>query len=182
MGIFNSGCKTALRSRPGYLPFQSLITLQHPFFLMRIRHLLLAVLLMAPANFVLSAEPHHPPQEETELEDKMDLMGTAFRKLKRSVNDATQNPASLQLVATMRAAAAEAQKLVPAKAFDVPETERAKFVSDYRMKMKDLLAALEKLEVALRADKNDEAARLVTELGLMQKAGHKTFKRPDEKQ
>jgi soluble cytochrome b562 len=148
---------------------------------MRIRHLLLAVLLTAPANFVLSAEPHHPPQEETELEDKMDLMGTAFRKLKRSVNDATQNPASLQLVAAMRTAAAEAEKHVPAQTADVPVAERAKFVADYRVKMKDLLTTLEKLEVALRADKNDEAARLVAELSVMQKVGHKTFKRPDEK-
>ena len=112
----------------------------------------------------------------------MDVMGTAFRKLKRQVTDATQNAASLQLVATIRLGAEEAVKLVPAKAADVPAAERAKFVADYQVKMKDLLTTLEKLEVALRADKNDEAARLVAELGLMQKAGHKTFKRPDEKQ
>jgi hypothetical protein len=48
--------------------------------------------------------------------------------------------------------------------------------------MKELLATLEKLEAALRAGKNDEAARLVAELGVMQKVGHKAFKRPDEKQ
>jgi soluble cytochrome b562 len=149
---------------------------------MRICLLLLAALLMVPSTFVVSAEPPKQPQEETELEDKMDVMGTAFRKLKRQVNDVTQNAASLQLVATIHMAAEEAVKLVPAKAADVPVAERAKFVADYQMKMKDLLTTLGKLEVALRADKNDEAARLVAELGVMQKVGHKTFKRPDEKE
>jgi len=149
---------------------------------MRIRHLLLAALLMVPSMFPLRAESPKQPQEETELEDKMDVMDTAFRKLKRQVNDATQNAASLQLVATIRLGAEEAVKLVPAKAADVPAAERAKFVADYQMKMKDLLTTLEKLEVTLRADKNDEAARLVAELGVMQKVGHKTFKRPDEKE
>jgi soluble cytochrome b562 len=148
---------------------------------MRIRHLLLAALLTLLSTFALRAESHNPPQEETELEDKMEVMGTAFRKLKRQVNDVTQNPASVQLVAAMRAAAVEAAKLVPVKAADAPEAERAKFVSDYRVKMKELLTTLEQLEVALRADKNDEAVRLVAELGVMQKVGHKAFKRPDEK-
>ena len=106
---------------------------------MRICLLLLAALLMVPSTFVVSAEPPKQPQEETELEDKMDVMGTAFRKLKRQVNDVTQNAASLQLVATIHMAAEEAVKLVPAKAADVPVAERAKFVADYQMKMKDLL-------------------------------------------
>jgi len=149
---------------------------------MRLHHLLLAAFLTVPSTFVLRAEPPKQPQEETELEDKMDVMGTAFRKLKRQVTDATQNAASLQLVATIRLGAEEAVKLVPAKAADVPAAERAKFVADYQVKMKDLLTTLEKLEVALRADKNDEAARLVAELGIMQKVGHKTFKRPDKKE
>src|ERR1035437_1494969 len=126
---------------------------------MRIRHLLLAALLMVPSAFLLRAESLKQPPEVTELEDKMDVMGTAFRKLKRQMNDATQNAASLQLVATIRLVAEEAVKLVPAKAADVPAAERAKFVADYQVKMKDLLTTLEKLEVVLRADKNDEAVR-----------------------
>jgi hypothetical protein len=33
----------------------------------------------------------------------------------------------------------------------------------------------------LKADKNDEAVKLVADIGALQKAGHKQFKRPDEK-
>ena len=35
--------------------------------------------------------------------------------------------------------------------------------------------------MALKAGKNDEAAKIVDELGAAQKEGHKEFKKPDEK-
>jgi soluble cytochrome b562 len=148
---------------------------------MRISHLILAALLALPLPFLMRAEQPKQPQEETALEEKMDVMGAAFRKLKRQVGDAAQNAASLKLVAAMRTAAEEAVKLAPAKAADVPEAERPRFVADYRAKMSDLLVALEKLSQALQANNNDQAVRLVSEIGVMQKVGHKVFKRPDEK-
>jgi len=148
---------------------------------MRISHLIMAALLALPLPFLMRAELPKQPQEETELEDRMDVMGAAFRKLKRQVGDAAQNAASLKLVATIRTAADEAVMLAPAKASDVPEAERPRFVADYRAKMNDLLVALGKLSQALEANNNDQAARLVAEIGVMQKVGHKVFKRPDEK-
>jgi soluble cytochrome b562 len=148
---------------------------------MRIRLFPFIALVAAFMAVGLRAAPENQAKDETELEDKMDVMGTAFRKLKRQVNDATQNAASLRLVATLRAAAEEAKTLVPAKAADIPESERAQFVASYRAKMTDLLATLGQLEAALQAGKNNEAVRLVAELVVMQKTGHKTFKRPDDK-
>jgi len=149
---------------------------------MKIRMLLLAVLLVTPAAFTLRAEgPKKLPQEETELEGKMDKMGGAFRKLKRQVTDATKNADSLQLLATIQAAASEAVKLTPAKVAHLPVADRAKFEADYQAGMKKLIEGFGKLEAALKADKNDEAAKLVAEIGALQKAGHKEFKRPDEK-
>ena len=38
-----------------------------------------------------------------------------------------------------------------------------------------------KLEAALKAGKNDEAAKICEELGAAQKEGHKDFKKPDAK-
>jgi len=101
----------------------------------------------------------------------MEKMGGAFRKLKRQIADPTQNAASLQLVATIRAAAEEASRLTPAKSADVPAADRAKFEADYQAKMKNFTVELGKLE----------AVKLVADLGALQKAGHKEFKRPDEK-
>lgn len=148
---------------------------------MKIRFSELVALTMLFAGFGLHAqEPKKLPQEETELEQKMDVMGGAWRKLKRQVGDATKNADSLQLLAAIRAAAEEAAKLTPVRVADVPASARAGFLADYQAGMKKLLAAFEKLEAALRADKNDDAAKLVAEIGAMQKAGHKEFKRPDE--
>lgn len=148
---------------------------------MKIRFLELVVLTMLFAGLVLHAEESKKlPQEETELEQKMDVMGVAWRKLKRQVGDATKNADSLQLLATVRAAAEDAAKLTPVRVADVPASARAGFGADYQAGMKKLLVALEKLEAALSADKNDDAAKLVAEIGAMQKAGHKEFKRTDE--
>jgi soluble cytochrome b562 len=149
---------------------------------MKIRILLLAVSLAVSATFFLRAEePKKQPKAETELEGKMEKMSGDWRKLKRQVADATKNADSLQLLAAIRVAAAASAKLVPAKADDFSGVDRAKFVADFQDKMKILGAELEKLEVALQAGKNDEAVKLVAEIGATQKAGHKEFKRPEDK-
>lgn len=144
--------------------------------------LLLAALFAFPAAVVVRADGHiKPAHDETELEGKMDSMGQAWKKLKRQAADATKNAESLQLVATLRTSAEEAAKLEPAKAADVPAADREKFVADYRGGIKKMINELTKLEAALLAGKNDEAAKLIADIGALQKAGHKEFKRPDEK-
>ena len=47
--------------------------------------------------------------------------------------------------------------------------------------MKEFNETVAKLEAALKAGKNDEAAKLVDAMGAAQKEGHKEFKRPDKK-
>jgi len=149
---------------------------------MKIRILGLAVLIALFASFALHAqEPKKQPKEETELEGKMEKMGKAWKQLKRQVKDVSKNAESLELVATIRAASEEASKLTPAMAADIPAADRAKFVADYQAGVKKLIGALGQLETALKADKNDEAVKLVADIGALQKAGHKEFKRPDEK-
>lgn len=111
----------------------------------------------------------------------MDVMGKAWKKLKRQVADASQNPDSLQLVATIRTAAEDALKLIPARVADVPAADQAKFMADYQAGIRKLIASFGKLEAALSAGKNDEAVKLVAEISVIQKAGHNAFERPDEK-
>jgi soluble cytochrome b562 len=148
---------------------------------MKLYGLLLVVLLYAPAGSVLRGEEAvRQPQEETELERSMEKMAGAFRKLKRQVADVSKNAESIQLVATMQAAAVEGLKLVPAKASDVPAADREKFVAEYRKEMRKLIENFEKLEAALKANNNNEAVGLVTEISSIQKAGHREFTRPDE--
>jgi len=47
--------------------------------------------------------------------------------------------------------------------------------------MKEFNGSVAKLEAALKAGKNDEAAKICEELGAAQKEGHKEFKKPDSK-
>jgi hypothetical protein len=117
-------------------------------------------------------------REDTELEKKMEKMNGAFRKLRKQVADPANNATSLDLVATMQTCAADATKLVPAKAADLPEADRAKFVSTFQEKMKAFQGELVKLVALLKDSKNEDAAKLVASLVQLQKDDHKEFRRP----
>ena len=135
----------------------------------------------ALSPLALRADSPAAAHEETELEGKMDALNGAFRKLRRQVTEVARNAESLKLIAEIKAASEESAKLIPAKAADLPEGERAAFVSAYQAKMKEFFAKLDELETALKADQNEQAAKIVQALGAMQKEGHKQFKRPEKK-
>ena len=151
---------------------------------MKIRLLLISlsiVLIAAPGLRAVETPPpvthQHGDDDDTELGEKMDTLNKAYKKLRKQIPDQTQNGESLKLVAAIRASAEEALKLAPAKTDDLPAGERAKFVADYRAKMKSFLGELAQLEAALKANNNEEAAKIFTEMGKMQKEAHKEFRR-----
>ncbi len=155
---------------------------------MKIRLSLLSLLFglaFGPGLFAQDG-PKEPPagaekEPETELGKKMEKISRAYKKLRREVSDATKNEDSLAQVAIIRENASEAVKLEPAKKEDVPADAQEKFVTEYHSKMKEFLAELDVLEAALKAGKNDEAAKSVEELGKLQKSNHKEFRRPPAK-
>ena len=140
-------------------------------------HLLLTVMLIAPA--LVCAEPKKD-RPDTDIEKAMEKMAGAYRKLRRQVTDPAQNAASLELVATIKAGATEARKYTPLKAADLPEADRAAFVENFRKKLDEFLVTAGRLEDALKAGNNEQAAALVAELGKIQKADHKEFRRPEK--
>jgi cytochrome c556 len=113
---------------------------------------------------------------ETELDDTMSALNGAFKKLRRQIADPAANASSLELVARLRAAAEASIPLIPEKTQMIPEADRAKFVAAYKAKMKDFVAEVQKLETALQAGKNDEAAAVLARLGNLQKEGHREFR------
>lgn len=113
----------------------------------------------------------------TELGEHMDRMSSAFRKLRRQAGDPAYNPASLELLGEMREAAQAAAKLVPAKAADLPEAERAKFTAAYRKQVGKLLTQLAGIEAALKAGDNPAAQKRIGELADFQKASHREFRK-----
>src|SRR5580692_11744145 len=143
--------------------------------------LLLALPLLSPALSFAQTTPTPPAgspapgvapaddEKKTDLEIQMDRMGKAYRKLKRQVADPAQNEASLQLLATMQAAAKQAADLTPAKTADLPADQQAKFVDDFKAGIKGMQDEFTKLSDALTAGKNDAAVKLVAEIGDLEK-------------
>lgn len=121
-----------------------------------------------------------PKAEKTELEKNMGNMGKAMRTLGKQIADSTKNDSSLQLVSTIRSAAEAASKLTPAKAQDLPEADRPQFVEEFQAGMKDLFAALDKLETDLKANDNAAAADDFKQVGSVEKTNHKKFRRPEK--
>ena len=143
---------------------------------MKIRLLLATIALSLVAGPAASAA-----EPETELGGKMEKVSSAFRALRRQVADATKNADSLAKLATIKENLQASLKLDPALKADKPAAEQAKFVADYQAEMKKTLDLIGKVEVALKANNNDEAEKLIGAVGDAQKAAHKQFKNPDSK-
>jgi hypothetical protein len=133
----------------------------------------------APATVTAPPAPADD-EKKTDLEMRMDRMAKAFRKLKKQVADPTQNASSLELAGKMMDAAKETETLTPEKTMDLPEDQRAKFVDDFHAGIKAMEDEISKLTDALTAGKNDDAAKILAEMGSMEHKDHKEFKRPDK--
>lgn len=149
--------------------------------------LLLALLLAAPviAQTAVPAAPtpHKEKKDkgrpDTPLEQAMDKMGGAYRKLRRQAKEGSFSPDAAALVATIKSAATEAKKFEPLKAKEVPEAARAAFVAKYRNKLDEFIAELDLLTGELQAGKQAEALKRVEKLGKLQRAGHENFQPKD---
>jgi len=128
-------------------------------------------------------------EPQTELGDKMEKIGGAFRRLRKvdpatklaQVADPTKNEDSLKQVAIIKENAQAALTLEPAKKKDLPADQQDKFVADFQSKIKAFLADVDKLEAALKAGNNDEAAKLVQALKTDEDDGHKEFQKKKQK-
>jgi hypothetical protein len=119
--------------------------------------------------------------DDTELGDKMDKVNGAYKKLRKLLPDATQNEASLAQVAIIHASAEDALKLTPAKAADLPEADRAKFVSDFQAEMKKFIGKVDDLAAALKANDNATAQKIFADMGQEEKDAHKQFRKQKPK-
>ena len=166
---------------------------------MKIRLLLVAPLCALAAVLALQAQstPTEPPkqseaakgadEDHTELENHMEKIAAAWRKLTRRsggvvpISDASKNEEHLKQLAIMREHMAAATNLEPKLAADKPADERPKFVADYRARMKEEVENLDKIIAAVKAGNNEEAAKLAGEMNNAQKDAHKKFKKKSKK-
>lgn len=134
--------------------------------------------LVSGSRLTAKADPNPGGEDMTELGEQMDRLSGAFRKLRRQAGDPAYNAASLELLAEMRAAAQAAEKLIPAKAVDLPASARGKFTTAYRKQMGKLLAQLADIEAALKAGDNPAAQKRIGALADFQKASHREYRKP----
>lgn len=113
--------------------------------------------------------------KETELGGKMKIIGKSVKQLRNQIADPAQQQSSISLVEDALKAAQDAKKLAPAKAANVPEADRAKFITDYQAQMDVLIKDLTAIEDALKAGKYDDAQKAYAGLGDVKKDGHGKF-------
>ena len=145
---------------------------------MRLHTFLLTLLFPSFACFAAADTP--AAHEHSQLEERMEEMSSAFKKLRRQVGDASKNENSLELLAKIRKESEASVNLVPAKAAELPEAERAKMVQAYQAEMKKLIDHLTALETALKGNNNAEAQEVVNKLAAQQKSAHREFRKPKD--
>jgi soluble cytochrome b562 len=111
----------------------------------------------------------------TELGSDMKAMGKNLKQLKGQIADATKQQSTVDLLESAKKNADAAKKLTPSKAKDVPEADRAKFVTDYQAAIDKLIGQLGKIEDAVKAGKYDDAQKLFGEIGMIKREGHEKF-------
>ncbi|WP_373060627.1 cytochrome b562 [Gemmatimonas sp.] len=115
-------------------------------------------------------------EEKTPLGKKMSAMNAAFKAVGRQVEDASQNANTLEQLTIIETNAKAALTMVPAKKEKVPAAEQTKFQSGYEAGMKELLTAVDKLKVSIKAGKNADAVATYDEIKGLQRDGHKEYR------
>lgn len=137
----------------------------------------LSLSLLGP--LAVAADDHG--HSENPLYDNMEKMSDPYRDLLRGIRrpDASEKEAYLVALQTLQVLCVEGKAMIPSKTKDLPETERAAFIADYRKSMANTLITLLKMEKAI-IDENWEAANeLGRDLRSHKSDGHEKFQ-PDE--
>src|SRR5262245_1274351 len=110
--------------------------------------LLTAVCALAFGPAVYAQEKKDEP--ETELGKKMETISGNWRAVKRQITDSSKNADTLKRLGVIKDNMTEAAKLEPALKAEKPAGEQAKFVADYRAKMKEEIEKIDKMIAAVK--------------------------------
>ena len=139
--------------------------------------LTIAVLMMIQAPQDTYAAGSKDKTPETKLGEAMERMNKDFRTLRRQVRNASKNAHSLELITAIHSSSDESLKEVPLKAADLPESERAEFIAEYRRELEIFIAVVDRIKTALLANDNAAAEKGVAELATLQKRGHDSYRK-----
>ena len=115
-------------------------------------------LLFLTAVFALALAPavhaQSKDEPETELGSKMEKISSAWRVAKRQLPDSSKNQDTLAKLATVKEHMVASTTLEPDLTKTKPEAERAKFVADYKAKMKEEVKKIDEIIALVKAGKN----------------------------
>lgn len=115
-------------------------------------------------------------EDKTPLGKKMSAMNTAFKAVGRQLDDASKNANTLEQLAIMEASAKASLTMEPEKKAKVPAGDQAKFTVGYQAGMKEFIATVQKMQVAIKAGKNADAVAIYDEMKGQQREGHKEYR------
>jgi len=119
-----------------------------------------------------------PLRAETPLEEQMDAMKAAFRSIKSAL-EAPVDADKDKYVASaeeLKSAAVKAKEFDPKKLGEIPEGDRAQFLTDYRQSIDQLVALIDQLKTQLAAGDWDAARAQMRLINRAQGEGHEKFR------
>jgi translation initiation factor 2B subunit (eIF-2B alpha/beta/delta family) len=144
---------------------------------------MLALPLASVSHRAMADEPKKTEEKvkKSELNNQMEDMDDAMKKLRRSIRKADQNEASLKLLAEIQEKAVACKSMTPTKTEKLPEADRAKFVLAYRKEMAAVIIDLCQMEQALLDGDNAKAQEIYKAIGVREDKDHDQFMQKDEK-
>lgn len=139
---------------------------------------LLASTLLAFAIMTPIMHAQDSDEKDTELGKHMSKIAKDYKKLRSSINDASQNDASIALLSDMKTESQAGLDLKPEKEADLPADQQADFQAKFQAGLKEFGSTIDQAIASLKAGDNAAAAKTVMSLGALERKDHKQFKKP----
>lgn len=139
----------------------------------------IVLLALAGAPFV-QGDPAPASRDGGELHDRMEKIEDHLRVLRRSLRDAERDADSLAALHAAQLEAMACKPLVPERASEQPEADRAAYVNAYRADLCTAIQGLLEVEKAVLAGDHEKAQELFKDVKRLEKAGHEKYQVEEE--
>jgi len=112
-------------------------------------------------------------EAESPVDDEMQALNAACRKVNRRYEDPSKKDATLELIAEIQQHAETCKKLTPKKAEKLTGDEKAKYLATYQKHLDALLKDVAALKDAIAAGKTADAKAVLDKIGQMKESSHK---------
>jgi len=126
---------------------------------------------------ILATAPAMLRAQDSDLEGQMKILARGLRQLSQQVADPSKAQENMALLESMKKASVASAAIEPRKTSDIPQADREKFLSGYRMQMEKLVGTLGEMEDALKSSQFEKAQSLLGTVKAERKEGHDLYKK-----